>query len=222
MCACAPRRRTKTAQGKMRKKRPLIIGITGGIGTGKSTVASMFGSFGAKVLDADKIAHAKMEKGGDAHKKILKEFGKSVLASSGGIERGRLASIVFKDKRLLDKLCAIIHPEVIKYVKKYIGKTSKSQNIPAVIIDAPLLIEAGMDKMVDVLIAVNASIKTQMERFGKKLPLRRADIRRRMRNQMPLKDKLALADYIIDNEGSKRNTRKIVSKIWKEIKSGRD
>lgn len=205
----------------MKRNRPLVIGITGGVGTGKSTVRDMFKRLGAKVLDADKIAHDKMKKGTEICKKITKEFGKGILAHSGGIERRRLAAIVFKDKKALRRLCGIIHPEVIKHVNDYIKAVRKS-DIPAVVIDAPLLIEAGMRAMVDVLVVVIASETAQIERSVKKTGLSRDEIKRRMRNQIPLKDKMVLADYIIDNKGSKENTKKIIAKIWKEIKSGRD
>ncbi len=205
-----------------RRFRPVVVGVTGGMGSGKSTVSAMFKKFGAKVLDADKIAHLKMKKGERAYKKIIKEFGKSVLARSGEIERRKLADIVFKDKKALNKLCAIVHPEVIKYAEERVKKASKSPGVPAIIIDAPLLIEAGMDKMADALIVVKASAKTQIERYGKKTGLDRAGIKRRAQNQIPLKKKLALADYVIDNEGCKEDTRRIVGQIWREIKSGRN
>ncbi len=205
-----------------KNKRPLIIGITGGVGTGKSTIAAMFGKFGALVIDADKITHDKMKKNKDMCRKIINEFGRNILADSGQIERRRLAAVVFKDRKALDKLCAIVHPAVIKHVNEYINKTAKKPGIPAVIIDAPLLIEAGMHTMLDALIVVRASVATQIERTRKKTGLCRAEIKRRMRNQIPLKKKLILADYIIDNEGTRRNTQKIVSKIWKEIGRGRE
>ncbi|MBU4376132.1 MAG: dephospho-CoA kinase [Candidatus Omnitrophica bacterium] len=203
-------------------KRPLIIGITGGMGTGKTSVAAMFKKFGALVLDADKIAHYDMEKGKNMYEMIIKEFGKDILLRSGQIERRKLAAVVFKDRIALDRLCAIVHPVVIRHVNEYIKKATKKPEIPAVIIDAPLLLEAGMHSMLDALIVVKASVRTQIERTGKKTGQSPAEIKRRMRNQIPLRKKLILADYIIDNEGSKRNMRKIVSKIWKEIKSGRD
>ena len=206
----------------MGKKRPIIIGITGGVGTGKSTIAAMFKGFGAKVLDADKIAHGKMKRGTTMCRRIIKEFGRNILADSGQIERRRLAAVVFKDRKALDKLCAIVHPEVIRHVNEYINKTAKKRGIPAVIIDAPLIIEAGMHTMLDVLIVVRASVKTQIERSRKKTGQSPAEIKRRMRNQIPLKKKLILADYIIDNEGRRQDTQKIVRKIWKEIGRGRE
>jgi dephospho-CoA kinase len=206
----------------MMRRRPIIIGITGGIGTGKSTVAAAFKRLGARVLDADKIAHAAMRKGKKTYKRIVKEFGKGMLNDHGEIARRRLGYIIFRHRKLYDRLCAIIHPEVIEYSKRYIRKVARSPRRSVVVIDAPLLIEAGMDSMLDALIVVKASLKTQIRRTQKKSALNRAEIKRRIKNQIPLKDKLKLADYVIYNEGSKEDMRKMVNKIWKEIKSGRE
>ncbi|MDP3790091.1 MAG: dephospho-CoA kinase [Candidatus Omnitrophota bacterium] len=202
--------------------RPIIIGITGSFATGKSTVAAMFGQFGVKVLDADKIAHRLMRQGTKPHKRIVKEFGHKVLARSGAIDRAKLASVVFCDRKPLDKLCGIIHPAVISDIRKSIHSTAKKgSKIPAIVIDAPLLIEAGMHKMLDALIVVTAGPKIQIERAGKKTGMSVAEIKRRIKNQLPLRKKAKIADYIIDNEKSMTDVKKIVKKIWKEIKSGR-
>ena len=206
----------------IKAKRPLMIGITGGVGTGKTSVAAMFKKFGLKVFDADEITHDNMKKGKGMYRRIIKEFGKDMLLKSGQIERRRLAAMVFKDRRLLDKLCAIVHPKIRSYVREYIKKTAKKPAAPGVIIDAPLLVEAGMHKMVDILIVVKTSVRTQIERTRKRTGLASADIKRRIQNQIPLKRKIILADYVIDNEGTKRDTQKIVSKIWKEIGRGRE
>jgi len=163
-----------------------------------------------------------MKKGKGMYRRIIKEFGKDMLLKSGQIERRRLAAMVFKDRRLLDKLCAIVHPKIRSYVREYIKKTAKKPAAPGVIIDAPLLVEAGMHKMVDILIVVKTSVRTQIERTRKRTGLASADIKRRIQNQIPLKRKIILADYVIDNEGTKRDTQKIVSKIWKEIGRGRE
>jgi len=200
---------------------PIIIGVTGSFGTGKSTVAAMFRKFGVRVLDADKIAHGLMRKNTKTYKKIVKEFGGGILKGSGAIDRSKLADIVFCGRKMLGRLCGIIHPAVISELKKSIKHISKNPRVPAVMIDAPLLIEAGVHKMADVLLVAVVSAKVRMERARKKTGKSDAEIKRRIGNQMPLKKKAKMADYIIDNEGNKDNTRKIVKKIWKEIKGGR-
>lgn len=207
----------------MNKKavRPIIIGVTGSFGTGKSTIAAMFKKLGAKVLDADKIAHRLIRKNTPVYGKILKEFGSEVLTESGAIDRAKLAAVVFCDRKLLNKLCGIVHPVVINDIKKAVNATAKKGRTPAIVIDAPLLIEADMRKMADVLIVVVTGPKIQVERARKKTGMSIAGIRQRIKNQLPLKEKADMADYVIDNEGSKKNVKKIVKKIWEEIKSGR-
>lgn len=205
---------------KRNKTRPVIIGVTGSIGTGKSTVAAMFKALGAKVLDADRIAHRVIKKGSLAHRKIVKTFGRGVLTSSGAIDRSMLADEVFRDKRRLGRLCRVIHPEVICDVKKYIKAACFRGGIPAVVIDAPLLIEARMRDMTDTLVVVVTDFNTQVARVKKSAGLSAVEIKRRAKNQLPLKEKASLADYVIDNTGSKKDTKKVVRKIWKEIKGG--
>jgi len=201
--------------------RPIIIGVTGSFATGKSTVAAMFKRFGAKVLNADKIAHRLMRQGTTLYKKIVKEFGPKMLTGYGAIDRAKLAAVIFCDRKPLDKLCGIIHPAVISDIRKSIRDTAKKGRVPAIVIDAPLLIEAGMHKMVDVLIVVMTGPKVEIERAKKKTGMSVAEIKRRIKNQLPLREKAKMADYIIDNEKSQGYVKKIVKKIWEEIKSGR-
>ena len=202
--------------------RPVIIGVTGGLATGKSTVAAMFKRFGAKVLNADKIAHRLMRQGTTLYKKIVKEFGPKMLTDYGAIDRAKLAAAVFCDRKWLDKLCGIIHPAVISDLRKSIRDTAKKgSKIPAIVIDAPLLIEAGMHTMVDALIVVITGPKVEIERAKKKTGMSVAEIKRRIKNQLPLREKAKMADYIVDNEKSQEYVKKIVKKIWEEIKGGR-
>lgn len=205
---------------KRDKTRPVIIGVTGSVGTGKSTVAAMFKALGAKVLDADSIAHRVIEKGSPAHRKIVKTFGRGVLTSSGAIDRSMLADEVFRDKGRLGRLCRIIHPEVIRDVKKSIKAACFRGGVSAIVIDAPLLIEARMRDMTDALVVVTTDFNTQVARAKKSAGLSPAEIKQRVKNQLPLKEKAKMADYVIDNTGSKKDTKKMVRKIWKEIKGG--
>ncbi len=205
---------------KRSKKHPVIIGVTGGMGTGKSTVAAMFKVLGAEVLDADRITHRMIERGSPAHRKIAKTFGRGILAPSGEIDRSKLAEKVFCDKRRLGRLCRIIHPEVIRDIKRSIKAARFRRGVPAVVIDAPLLIEAGMRDMANALVVVVTDFNTQIARAKKSAGLSAAEIKQRVKNQLPLKEKARMADYVIDNTGSKKDTKQIVRKIWKEIKGG--
>jgi len=192
----------------------LIIGITGSFGSGKTFVASLFRSFGARVLDADSIAHAVIAKGKRAHKEIVRTFGREILNSRGSIDRARLAAIAFSKKDNLKKLGRIIHPEVIKVIKEKIGLAGRQEII---VIDAPLLIEANAHRLADRLVVVKASARKQIERCMKKFCMSEEDVLKRIENQMPLKKKMRLADFVIDNDGTRSETRKQARKVWGEI-----
>lgn len=171
----------------------MIVGLTGSFGTGKTTVARMFKKLGAEVIDADKIVH------------------KFIDAST----RKKLAKIVFKRKAYLELLCKIIHPLVIKRIKKEIKQLKPKKNI--VIIDAPLLIESGLHRIVDILIVVKAKKATQIQRAMRNTGLRKDEISKRIRFQMPLREKINLADFVIDNDGTIDETRRQVMDIWKKL-----
>ena len=198
-----------------RNKKRVILGITGTFGSGKSTVANMFKSFGAELIDADKIAHRIIRPGSGIYKKIIKAFSRSILKKNKSIDRKKIAKVVFKDKKLLQKLNRIIHPEVIRMIKNQIKASSRK----IIVLDAPLLIETGLKGIVDKLIVVGIHKKKQIERALKKAKLSEADILKRIKAQIPLKDKIRLADFVIDNSGSIGKTRKQVVSIrrlvWK-------
>jgi len=200
----------------------VVIGVTGGFGTGKSTVCGMFGTLGATVLDADRIAHDVIMPGGACYKKVISLFGKKILSRNGRIDRKRLGRLVFNDKEKLIFLITIIHPEVIRRIKKIVKKNRLKKGGPPkyFALDVPLLIEAGLLKTVDKLVVVVADRNTQIKRCLKKHALTKSEILRRIRNQMPLSKKRRLADFIIDNNGSFNSTRKTVEKAWREIKDG--
>ncbi|MDI6758460.1 MAG: dephospho-CoA kinase [Candidatus Omnitrophota bacterium] len=207
-----------------------IIGLTGGFGAGKTTVAGIFKSLGAAVIDADKIAHGLIDpaffkkKAGsiqakqgiyreDGYKKIISAFGKDILDENGVLDRPRLGKIVFSSRKLLKKLNRIIHPQVIRIIRKEI----KHALPKLIVIDAPLLIESGINKIADILIVVKASQGKQIKRIQKRSSLSRQNILRRIKCQIPLRDKLRLADFIIDNNGSLKKTKKQVKEVWRRL-----
>lgn len=194
----------------------IVIGITGGFGTGKTTVARIFERLGAKVIIADKIAHEVFSPGRAIYKKVLSIFGKSILNKSGAIDRKRLGRIVFNDKNKLLLLNSIVHPEVIERINYLITKKTRG----VYIIDAPLIIEVGLLDKIDKLIVVTASRRNQIKRCKKKFNLKKTEILKRIRSQMPIKKKRRLADFIIDNNGSIDKTQRRVKEIWREIKDG--
>lgn len=189
-----------------------VIGVTGGFCTGKTTVCAFFRDLGAHMIDADKIVHQLYKKDKKIKRAILKNFGKEVFAL-GKIDRTKLAKAIFGSKGSLRKLCNIVHPKVIKKIKEEIKKRKKSS---ATVIDAPLLIEAYLHKAVDYVVVVKVARPRQIERciqrgFTKRNFLVRSAL------QMPLREKIKYADFVINNNGSKKYTRNEVIKVWKEI-----
>lgn len=196
----------------------LIIGLTGSFGSGKSTVAAMFAKYGYRVIDADKVTGALLAPGGKAEKKVAKLFGHAILNTSNEIDRKVLANIVFQDPRELKKLTDILYPIGLKEVKKQILQARQEA---IVVLDVPLLFESGWDSLADVTIAVKSSQDTQIQRLIKRTGLSKADIIRRMKCQLPARDKLNRADMIIDNRGTLAQTnaqvRAIVNRLLQRI-----
>ncbi|MBI4707056.1 MAG: dephospho-CoA kinase [Candidatus Omnitrophica bacterium] len=197
----------------MKKQNKIILGLTGGLGSGKTTVARIFKSLGAQVIDADKLAHACLKKGSNVYQKIISVFGTRILLSNSNIDRKKLGSIVFNNCKMLRKLNSIIHPEVIRMMTDDIS----SSRARVVVLDVPLLIEAGLEKIADKIVVVNASRANQVERVFRKSKIKREEILKRIRCQMPLSKKAKLADFVIDNNGGLKETRRQVKQIWRRM-----
>lgn len=191
-----------------------VIGLTGSFGTGKTFVASILASLGAKVIDADRIAHEVIRKGSHEHRKVVKLFGPGVLNRRGEIDRKALGSIAFSDPVLLCKLGGIVHPRVIKEIRRSVRRAGKDD---IVVIDAPLLLEAGLDSLIDKLVVVKCQKRRQIERCQEKFHLQKKQIVQRIESQMPLKKKMKIADIVIDNSGTKACTRKSARKVWRDV-----
>lgn len=194
-----------------------VIGVTGGFGTGKTFVASILKKLGARVIDADRIAHNVIRKGSPEYKRIVREFGKDILKKGGEVDRRKLGGIVFSDAKLLRKLEEIVHPRIMKDIKRSIGRAKQED---MVVIDAPLLVEARLDRLIDKLIVVKCSKRRQIERCQEKFCLTKKEILRRIGSQIPLKKKMKMADLVIENSGTKSATRRQAEKAL-EAKSWR-
>lgn len=194
-------------------KKRIILGVTGSFGSGKTTVAKIFKSFGVRVINADKIAHRVIRPGSKIYKGLVNALGENILKKDKTIDRDKLAKIVFNNKDLLKRLNRMIHPEVIRIIKNQIKTLSKK----VIVLDAPLLIEAGLRKLVDKLIVVKTTRKNQFTRILNKKSLSKIDILKRINAQIPLKYKVRIADFVIDNSGTINNTRKQVIRIWKKL-----
>ena len=193
-----------------------VIGLTGSLGSGKSTAAMMFSDLGAKVLNADKIAHQQIRPGAKCFRPIVKAFGGDIL-TTGRIDHKKVAARVFRDSRQLRKLERIIHPEVRKVILAKIKKYKSSKRKDVVVIDVPLLFESKLNDHVDISIVVKANRATQIARATKLLGITKAEAERRIKAQMPLRQKIRLADMIIDNDGTLTQTKKQVKQIWEKL-----
>lgn len=193
-----------------------IIGITGSLGSGKTTVAAMLADLGAKVIDADRIAHRVMQPDSSCLRKIVKHFGRGILAN-GYIDRKKLAQIVFNDPKRLHTLIRIIHPKVKEEIKRKVVAYRKLRRVSVVALDVPLLFESGLDRWVDLTVVVKVRSSQQIERIRRRLSLTESEAFKRIKAQMPLKEKIRLADVIIDNTGSLTKTKKQVEKLWQKL-----
>lgn len=193
----------------------IIIGLTGGIGTGKSTTSRFLSDLGAVVLDADSLGHETYKKGTGLYRNLIKTFGQDILDSNGEINRSELAEIVFTDENLLIKLNSMVHPHIKQSIERTIDKLDK-QEINMVVIDAAILVEAGWRNLVDELWVVTAERKTIKKRLSHKLKNNMDNALKRSKFQMPQTELKAKADLVIDNEGSIGALKERVTLLFNE------
>ena len=194
-------------------RHPKIIGITGGISSGKSTIGRMLASMGSEYIDADEMCH-RLFLVQELKNEIVERFGNTVQDIYGKIDRARLAEIVFQDKACLDDLCSILHPIVIERIKLKITEIEKQGRRKAIVIDAALLEESDLSSICDFIIFVNTSRDRRLERSKISRHWKEEELDKRERFQMALEDKKRKADYIIDNNFTVDNTFRQVKEFW--------
>ena len=195
----------------------LNVGLTGGIACGKSTVAQMFVLLGAHLIDFDKLAHEVQEPGKPAWKEIVRYFGKDVLNQDETIDRNKLGNIVFNDQEKLKTLNNIVHPCVFQEWHNRLEKI-KAEHFHAVVLsDVPLLFEGNMQDLFDLTILVLITPEEQTCRLIERNNLSKDEAELRIKNQMPIGEKIRLADIVIENKGTTEETKIIVAKVWKEL-----
>ena len=196
-----------------RRERPFLIGLTGNIATGKSEVARLLGALGARVIDADRVAHEVMAPGGAAYGPVVEAFGTHILAPDGTIDRGRLGYEVFRDPGALRRLEALTHPATIGKVGQRIATATE----PVVVVEAIKLIESGMHRAYDELWVVTSPRALQIQRLMERRGLNEVEARLRVDAQPPQEDKVAVADRVLVNDRGLDDLRRQVEAAWKEI-----
>jgi dephospho-CoA kinase len=189
------------------------IGLTGGIGSGKSTVAAMFAKLGAVVIDADAISRELVEPGQPALHELVDEFGEGIIAPDGSLRRSELARIAFQEPTATQRLNAIMHPLIRAETERRLAAAGDSD---VVLYDMPLLFETGQEQLVDVVVVVDVPEELQVSRaVGRGLD--EEDVRRRMQVQVSRSMRVTEADFVIDNSGSRRDTERQVRGIWNQL-----
>ena len=196
-----------------------VIGLTGGIATGKSTVSAILKKAGAVIIDADRIAREVVKKGLPAYREIVENFGETVLLSNGEINRSVLGDLIFNDPRKKKLLNRIVHPHVRRETNRQLKDMENSSPDTIAVLDIPLLFEAEMHKDLSEVIVVYAPEHIQVKRLMKRDNISEADAVARVRSQMPIEEKKNRATIVIDNSGTMEDTRKRTLEIFKTLKN---
>lgn len=195
----------------------LVVGLTGGIGAGKTTFAALLAEHGAQVIDADQLGRDALRPGTDAWHSVVSQFGQDVLAAETmEIDRKVLAEIVFTDPNRLAALNAIVHPVILDRVGEELDRLRTTDAV--VVLDAALIVDTGLRDVCDVLIVVRAGEDERKKRLTGSRDMTSADIAARMRSQSPPGDLAATADIVVDNEGSLADLKSEAERVWSELK----
>jgi len=203
--------------GSLYARKTLVMGLTGGPATGKTTVARMFEDLGAKVLSADDVVHHLMQPETDVWRAIVHEFGRTILNADGSMDRKKLAEVVFADPEKRRRLEAIIHPPVLEFLAKE-AERFRGSGEGVLILEIPLLVETSSLALVDKVLVVTAEQETQIERLQKRYGIGRKEAVLRIGSQLPMSEKVKHADWVICTEGTLRGTKEQVNRVWGAIR----
>lgn len=198
----------------------LVIGLTGSIGTGKSEVASLLGSLGAVLINADQVGHEAYAPNTESWREVVEAFGRDILQSTGEIDRRKLGAIVFSDSQQMAKLNGIMHPRIAAMVGERIEKL-RTQGTEVVVVEAALLFEAKWDYLVDEVWTTDAPVEMVIRRLRDRNGLGEEEVRKRIDSQMDREERLARSHLVLDNSGDVAELEQTVSSLWENRVKGR-
>ncbi|RKU07028.1 dephospho-CoA kinase [Candidatus Poribacteria bacterium] len=206
------------------RTRGTIVGITGGIACGKTTVSELLAEKGAIPINADEIGHRLLKADSPVIDELTDAFGHDILDASGDVSRKKLGAIVFKDKTARECLNSILHPLIIQRSREQARRLVTEDPMCVVLLDAPLLIEAGAYDTVDLIVVVTAPPETQLRRtlersIAQRRPLTETEVQARIDSQMPVSEKVKYADVVIQNEGTLEDLHKQVDELWERLQT---
>jgi dephospho-CoA kinase len=209
----------------------LKVGLTGGIAAGKSVVGEMFVALGARLVQADRIAHSLMQPGEPVYNEVVRHFGREILNPDGTVNRAKLAEVAFgpanapEGNRVsrIEELNRIVHPVVIRSQDAWMDEMGRQDPHAVAIVEAALILEAGVGERFDRLIVVTCSAEQRIARFAARQKIdpeaARKDVTRRMAAQLPDEEKIKAADHVIDNSGALDQTREQVREVWQRLQA---
>jgi dephospho-CoA kinase len=195
----------------------LLVGLTGGIGSGKSEVSKRLAALGAVIVDADKVAREVVQPGTPGLEQVVDAFGRQVLLPDGTLDREGLGRIVFGDPQKLARLNSIVHPLVGERIAAMMADVERDHPDAVVVYDVPLLVENGLQDRYQVVLVVATAPDTQLRRLVEQRGMTEADARARIAAQAPLEAKLAVADHVIDNDGDLAALDAAVEEVWRDL-----
>lgn len=197
----------------------LRVGLTGGLGCGKSFVGKTLVSLGAHLIQADELGHQVLMPKGEAYGPVLNEFGSEILDDDGFIDRRKLASVVFGDREKLAKLNAIVHPAVGRLQERVVADIAQTEPDAIVVVEAAILVETGSYRKFDRLIVTECTPEQQVQRAMHRNGFTEAEARARIERQLPREEKTRVAHYVIDTSGTKEQTVEQTRELYRSLRS---
>ena len=196
-----------------------VIGLTGGIGSGKSTVSQFLAELGAIIVDADKVGHEALKPGSEVWQQVVNEFGESIVVSSGAIDRAKLGELVFGNSEARARLNRIMHPPMYNTVKARLEEYRR-KGVKVVVLEAPLLVEAGWTSLVNEVWVTVAPEATVLRRLRERSGLSEQESRARIHSQLPTEERMRRADVVIDTDCSLDELKARVNELWLRLNTG--